>query len=317
VTGSAQNPLTLNRFLYAAANPATLVDPDGHNFVNMCRDPDECMMQGMRDGKAITPTKKKGANAGETPPAPPTGCGGHDVDITKCQPHTPGWSPASGESPDPSQITYAGIVAPAVVKAAIDKLTASGRPFTAQDIVDEIASEYPGDTVVRIDANGESYYGISGEYAGVPGANLVTNLHGEAWAGVQVPESQGGYDYAEIWVSNETLCPSCAPVNNGHGVEQILTANNIRTAKVTTEGGSAIIDRVTGTIKVLEGEPWKGAPKPGETIEMRPQYRVTDTEPLGRGYDGGFDPAAAGDAGIPEGAGWPIGGGGGHPELER
>jgi hypothetical protein len=29
------------------------VDPDGHNFVNMCRDPDECMMQGMRDGKAI------------------------------------------------------------------------------------------------------------------------------------------------------------------------------------------------------------------------------------------------------------------------
>ena len=30
VTGSAQNPLTLNRYLYANANPATLVDPDGH-----------------------------------------------------------------------------------------------------------------------------------------------------------------------------------------------------------------------------------------------------------------------------------------------
>jgi RHS repeat-associated protein len=30
VTGSTQNPLTLNRFLYANANPATLVDPDGH-----------------------------------------------------------------------------------------------------------------------------------------------------------------------------------------------------------------------------------------------------------------------------------------------
>jgi RHS repeat-associated protein len=30
VAGSAQNPLTLNRFLYANANPATLVDPDGH-----------------------------------------------------------------------------------------------------------------------------------------------------------------------------------------------------------------------------------------------------------------------------------------------
>ena len=31
VAGSAQNPLTLNRYLYASANPATLVDPDGHD----------------------------------------------------------------------------------------------------------------------------------------------------------------------------------------------------------------------------------------------------------------------------------------------
>jgi RHS repeat-associated protein len=30
VAGSAQNPLTLNRYLYADANPATMVDPDGH-----------------------------------------------------------------------------------------------------------------------------------------------------------------------------------------------------------------------------------------------------------------------------------------------
>ncbi len=30
VLGSAQNPWQLNRFLYAAANPATLIDPDGH-----------------------------------------------------------------------------------------------------------------------------------------------------------------------------------------------------------------------------------------------------------------------------------------------
>ncbi len=30
VSGSALNPLTLNRYLYASANPETLVDPDGH-----------------------------------------------------------------------------------------------------------------------------------------------------------------------------------------------------------------------------------------------------------------------------------------------
>jgi RHS repeat-associated protein len=40
VSGSAQNPLTLNRFLYAAANPATLVDPDGHRAVTYAENGD-------------------------------------------------------------------------------------------------------------------------------------------------------------------------------------------------------------------------------------------------------------------------------------
>jgi hypothetical protein len=31
VRGSAQNPLTLNRYLYALANPATFIDPSGHS----------------------------------------------------------------------------------------------------------------------------------------------------------------------------------------------------------------------------------------------------------------------------------------------
>jgi RHS repeat-associated protein len=44
VTGSAQNPLTLNRYLYANANPATLVDPDGHCSWNPF-DGDSCMSQ--------------------------------------------------------------------------------------------------------------------------------------------------------------------------------------------------------------------------------------------------------------------------------
>jgi len=34
VSGSAQNPLTLNRYLYALANPASFIDPDGHCAYN-------------------------------------------------------------------------------------------------------------------------------------------------------------------------------------------------------------------------------------------------------------------------------------------
>jgi RHS repeat-associated protein len=44
VSGSAGNPLTLNRYLYANANPATLVDPDGHAaWQNSCHyDAEDC-----------------------------------------------------------------------------------------------------------------------------------------------------------------------------------------------------------------------------------------------------------------------------------
>jgi hypothetical protein len=44
VQGSAANPLTMNRYLYALANPTTLVDPDGHAAEAACRpdcSPDE------------------------------------------------------------------------------------------------------------------------------------------------------------------------------------------------------------------------------------------------------------------------------------
>jgi RHS repeat-associated protein len=37
VAGSAQDPLSMNRFLYAQANPATLIDPTGHTAYNLDR----------------------------------------------------------------------------------------------------------------------------------------------------------------------------------------------------------------------------------------------------------------------------------------
>jgi RHS repeat-associated protein len=43
VAGSAQNPLTLNRYLYAAANPATMVDPDGHTTAADCGQNPGCL----------------------------------------------------------------------------------------------------------------------------------------------------------------------------------------------------------------------------------------------------------------------------------
>ncbi len=45
VAGSATNPVTLDRYLYAGGNPETLIDPDGHTMLN-CRNPDLCGMGG-------------------------------------------------------------------------------------------------------------------------------------------------------------------------------------------------------------------------------------------------------------------------------
>jgi RHS repeat-associated protein len=53
VSGSAQNPLTLNRFLYAAANPATLVDPDGHRAKTYAENGEGCTYQSCRASDAV------------------------------------------------------------------------------------------------------------------------------------------------------------------------------------------------------------------------------------------------------------------------
>ncbi len=55
VAGSAQSPLSMNRFLYAAADPATLVDPTGHTAILE----DEQGTTLVRLGSGVSPTKLK------------------------------------------------------------------------------------------------------------------------------------------------------------------------------------------------------------------------------------------------------------------
>jgi RHS repeat-associated protein len=64
VTGSAQNPLTLNRYLYALGNPATMVDPSGHCAIY----PNN---QETADWCANNPTSKPGDSSPYTPQTAP------------------------------------------------------------------------------------------------------------------------------------------------------------------------------------------------------------------------------------------------------
>ena len=57
--GSAQDPLSMNRFLYAGANPTTLIDPTGHRFceADCTDDPTEAEIAATRDA-AVTNVQK-------------------------------------------------------------------------------------------------------------------------------------------------------------------------------------------------------------------------------------------------------------------
>ncbi len=63
--GSAQNPALLNGYLYANANPATLVDPDGH--LAKCRYGDDC--------PRVQPTNSSAASGGSVFPDGTHWCG--------------------------------------------------------------------------------------------------------------------------------------------------------------------------------------------------------------------------------------------------
>jgi RHS repeat-associated protein len=71
VIGSAQNPLTLNRFLYAGANPATMIDPSGHcsfspsdpDSANKCKDEDAAKPPSTTGCSPSTSDEAKACNA--------------------------------------------------------------------------------------------------------------------------------------------------------------------------------------------------------------------------------------------------------------
>jgi RHS repeat-associated protein len=64
VAGSAQNPLTLNRYLYANANPATLVDPDGHSTCYNGYCPLDIQAEGAAERASPKASHSKGMAAG-------------------------------------------------------------------------------------------------------------------------------------------------------------------------------------------------------------------------------------------------------------
>jgi RHS repeat-associated protein len=73
VSGTAQNPLTLNRYLYADANPATLVDPDGHRTCAYVSGSDASCdsAEEWRDFETPAPVAKTPAAATKKMPAGP------------------------------------------------------------------------------------------------------------------------------------------------------------------------------------------------------------------------------------------------------
>lgn len=66
VMGSAQNPLSMNRFLYAHANPATLIDPTGHASISQGQ---LCSPYADYCGNMSNPSSPNGPTANTSPVA--------------------------------------------------------------------------------------------------------------------------------------------------------------------------------------------------------------------------------------------------------
>ena len=263
LAGSAQNPLTLNRYLYAGANPVTMVDPDGHCARVVDGD---CI-----NGSARTQVDRIHAN--------PRIVNRDDIKLSNSGVVSSNGTKSGGTSTvaglgTPQRVSDGAVVAAAVVVAAYAILQAKGLPATTQNLLQEIDELSPNSVqvVARLDVGGGSYYGTNG--GGSSGfGNGTTVSHAENWGFAQA-DAGGAFPANEATLTvNAQLCAMCSvePGSPGQGMLSLMKNYGLTRLKVVTPNGTATIDRVSGTI-VVEGEPWTGATE--GTMTMGKQWTL-------------------------------------------
>jgi RHS repeat-associated protein len=113
VAGSAQNPLTLNRYLYAAANPASMIDPDGHCAISPTNkeEAEWCAANPTSKPGDTTPyaASRSGRSSSSCSRETLDGCGGSGAQISKSSGRMGPPAPADCKDDDDCQLTDAQV----------------------------------------------------------------------------------------------------------------------------------------------------------------------------------------------------------------
>jgi RHS repeat-associated protein len=98
VAGSAQNPITLNRYLYALGNPETLVDPDGHLACGGGLDPLSAAHCEAINAPAVAAARQSVQCGGGLPPSMAQQCETHKQEVVSKARATAGTGPTLKET---------------------------------------------------------------------------------------------------------------------------------------------------------------------------------------------------------------------------